>query len=228
MRSSPFAAKRTSLQDHFASQAESLRDVIGTPTRHEPSPPRASPTPLSLPRSRFSAETADRDRTVSRSQPEGQNTHQPETERYSEDSNRTFHTAENSIDSGPESRQPQEEVETPKAEKLYPFIHQDLPRRAPSDFGQSQHAASDPSRDFSVAPDRPAQTPSSRDTEHDLRREPSLDNVSDVALSDQPPSPISPQVGILRAVFPLSSAFAKIERRRHPLTLAIYYHISSC
>lgn len=189
VHTSPQSDKRTSPQQHFASQAESLRDAIGPSARHEPSLPKL----LSITTSRFSTQQADSEDVTIGSEVERSIAQQSGAERYSEDSNRTFHTAENGNDDRPESRQTQDDVETPKAAEPPSLTFQNVP---------SQHlAASPPSqadnpselRDLDTASGKLSQPPSSPEMRAHLAREPSLDAVSSVVQSDLPPSPVSPQ-----------------------------------
>jgi len=204
VHTSPQSDKRTSPQQHFASQAESLRDAIGPSARHEPSLPKL----LSIPTSRFSTKQADSEDVIVGSEVE----RLVAQERYSEDSNRTFHTAENGNDDRPESRQTQDDVETPKAAEPPPLTFQNVP---------SQHSAASPPsqadnfsgpRDLDTASGKLSQPPSSPEMRAHLAREPSLDAMSNVVQSDLPPSPVSPQRSFIQEP-------AKPDNRKGP----IYY-----
>jgi len=189
VHSSPQSDKRTPPPQHFASQPESLRDAIGPSTRHEPSLPKL----LSIPTARFSTEQADSADVTIGSEVERSIAQQSGAERYSEDSNRTFHTAEDGNDDRPESRQTQDDVETPKAAEPPPLTFQNVPSQHLAALPPSQ--ADNPSelRDPGTASGKLSQPPSSPEMRAHLAREPSLDAVSSVVQSDLPPSPVSPQ-----------------------------------
>lgn len=189
VHSSPQSDKRTPPPQHFASQPESLRDAIGPSTRHEPSLPKL----LSIPTARFSTQQADSEDVTIGSEVERSIAQQSGAERYSEDSNRTFHTAEDGNDDRPESRQTQDDVETPKAAEPPPLTFQNVPSQHLAALPPSQ--ADNPSelRDLGTASGKLSQPPSSPEMRAHLAREPSLDAVSSVVQPDLPPSPVSPQ-----------------------------------
>lgn len=189
MQSSPQSDKGRSLQQHFASQAESLHDTVGPLARHESSLPKL----LSIPTSRFSTQQADTEDVTVGSEAERFTVQRSGADRYSEDSNRTFHTAENGNDDRPESRQTQNDVETPKAAKPPQFMFQNVPSQHSAASPPSQ--ADNPSEpgNLDTASGKLSHPPSSPETRAHLAQEPSLDAVSNVIPSDLPPSPVSPQ-----------------------------------
>ena len=189
-RSSPPSDKRSSLQQHFASQAESMKDAIGPPSysRQEPSPPKT----LIIPRSRFSSQQANNDSVPPDPKADRSMSQQSTANRQSEDSSSSFHTAEHShdqADSGPA----QEDLETPKAEKPPPLLQQNRSDQPPVTSVTSEKQPSPKPQAIYAESSEHSQIPSASTVPTVLAREPSLDNVSDIVHSDLPPSPVSPQ-----------------------------------
>lgn len=205
VHSSPQSDKWTSPQQYFTSQAESLPDETGPSARHESLLPKL----LSIPKSRFSTQQADGEDVTIGSEADRFIAQQSEAGRYSEDSNRTFHTAEDGNDDRPESRQTQDDVETPKAPEPPQLSFQSVPNQYSAASPQSQADGPSEPRNFDIASSKLSQPPSSPETR---ARQPSLDAVSNVAQSGLPPSPVSPQRSFIQEP-------ARPDNRREP----IYY-----
>ena len=136
------------------------------------------------------------------------------TERTSEDSNGTFHTAENAVRSRSGSAMVEETLETPKAKLAQPSSLGDAllsdgrkdPTLAPilppttdepivgiQDRAEEQE--SEPATDHLAGSENVPYRPSPTTLDY-LAREPSLDNIVSQIESDRSPSPVSPQHSI--------------------------------
>lgn len=186
VHSSPQSDKRTSPQQHPTLQAESLPDASGPSARHELSLPKL----LSIPKSRISTQSADGEDTTEADRFIAQ---QSKVNRYSEDSNRTFHTADNGNDDRPESSQTQDDVKTPKTAKLSQLTFQKVPAQYTAASLPLQAETLNEPRSLDMASGKLSQPPSFPETRVPLAREPSPDAVSNVVEPDLPPSPVSPQ-----------------------------------
>ena len=180
------SGKHSSLQQHLASQADSIRGAIGHSSRNEP--PLLKP--LSMPRSRFSQQQVEESSVPIDPEQLRPTSVEPRVDRGSEDSSRSFHTAENSHDRPPLTAA-QDDLETPKAEK---------PAKREQPVEPIQSSTAPTSREGNILPqisytnpEELSQALSMTATQTALGREPSPENVSDLAQSDLPPSPVSPQ-----------------------------------
>ena len=135
------------------------------------------------------------------------------TERTSEDSNGTFHTAENAVRSRPDSAMVEESPETPKAKQPQPPSFGDpvlfngensafTPIVPPTTDeptvlvqDEAEEQGNEPSADYLARPENDPYKPSSTTLDY-LAREPSLDNIVSQIESDRSPSPVSPQHSI--------------------------------
>lgn len=205
---SPQSDKRTSPQQYFTSQAESLPDAIGPSARQESLLPKLLP----IPKSRFSTQQADGEDIIVDSEADRFITQQSEAGRHSEDSNRTFHTAENGNDDRPESRQTQDDVETPKAAEPPQLTFQSVPSQYSAGSPQSQADNPSEPENLDTASGKLSKPPSSPETRALLARQPGLDVVSNVVQSNLPPSPVSPQRSFIQEP-------ARPDNRKEP----IYY-----
>lgn len=135
------------------------------------------------------------------------------TERTSEDSNGTFHTAENAVRSRPGSTMVEESPETPKAKQsqpsslggpvlfngedpiLTPILQPTTDEPTAQIQDKTEEKESEPSTDYLARSENDPYRLSP--TTHDyLAREPSLDNIISQDESDRSPSPVSPQHSI--------------------------------
>ena len=164
----------------------------------------------STPHSRFDPLQGNTSDTTIRLSHERSLSQPTKMERTSEDSNGTFHTAENAVRSRPGSAMVEESPETPKAKQSQPsslgdpvlFNGEDpilTPTPQPTNDeptaqiqDKTEEQEIEPSTDYLARSENDPYKPSP--TTHDyLAREPSLDNIISQVESDRSPSPVSPQ-----------------------------------
>ncbi|KAL8796899.1 MAG: hypothetical protein Q9195_000982 [Heterodermia aff. obscurata] len=164
----------------------------------------------STPHSRFDPLQANTNGATIRLKPESSLSQPIRTERTSEDSNGTFHTAENAVRSRPGSAMVEKSPETPKAKQSQPSSYEDpvssngedptstpiLQSTTDEPTAQVQDKAenqgSEPSTDYPARTENGPYKPSPTTYDY-LAREPSLDNIIGQVESDRSPSPVSPQ-----------------------------------
>ena len=167
----------------------------------------------SRPHLRFDLLQVNTNDTAIRLSPERSLSQPTETERTSEDSNGTFHTAENAIRSRSGSAMVEESPETPKAKQsqpsslgdpvlfngkdptLTPILQPTTDEPTVQVQDKAEEQVSEPSNDYLARSEDFPSKPSPTTLDY-LAREPSLDNVISQIESDRSPSPVSPQHSI--------------------------------
>ena len=197
LQSLPSARRDSSKEDTDSSAKENLPWAPVPATSH----------------SRLDPLQGDTNDTTIRLNPEKSLSWPTKTERISEDSNGTFHTAENAVRSRSGSAIVDESPETPKAKQsqtsslgdrasfngedptLTPILHPATDEPTVQVQDKAEEQGSESSIDYVARSENIPHKPSPTTLDY-LAREPSLDNVISQIDSDPSPSPVSPQHSI--------------------------------
>ena len=206
---SPEHENKKSLDSQRSAREKSSKEDVDSSAK-ENLPWATVPSP---PHSRFDPLQGNTNDTTIRLSHERSLPQPTKMERTSEDSNGTFHTAENAVRSRPDFATVEESPETPKAKQPQPSSFGDpvffngenstfTPIMPPTTdeatvrvLDKTEEQGSEPSADYLARSENDSYKPSPTTLDY-LAREPSLDNIVSQIESDRSPSPVSPQHSI--------------------------------